>query len=151
MGVKRPVPAGTNSLSRANLAAIDELLALLPVFETKAFKPVDSWAGGESSPGVLTFPYPIYGDEAENFIRLASHEFWIDYDYVPKTVGEWFEKPDFIEQASIADIKSMLTFIIRGERFCDGHIEGMIEAGHVLAVLHRLAVIRADVRDRYSS
>jgi hypothetical protein len=35
----------------------------------------------------------------------------------------------------------MLTYCVRGERFCDGHLGGMIEKGHVQRILQRLREI----------
>ena len=138
MGLKKR----TTTAKGPNRGAMDELLALLPFFEAQECKPVESWAGGETRPGVFTWPYPNYVDEVERFVDVASQEFWNDYDYVDKNVSGWFEKPGFVERADLAEIKSMLTFIMRGERFCDGHIEAMIDAGHVLRILRRLAVVR---------
>ena len=36
----------------------------------------------------------------------------------------------------------MLTFCVRGERFCDGHWAAMIEGGQVRRLLERLKEIR---------
>ena len=33
----------------------------------------------------------------------------------------------------------MLTYFVRGERFCDGHWGRLIEGGHVRRILERLA------------
>lgn len=46
-----------------------------------------------------------------------------------------------INQASLADIRCMLTFCVREERFCDGHIGAMISEGYVRRILERLAEI----------
>jgi hypothetical protein len=35
----------------------------------------------------------------------------------------------------------MLTFCLRGERFCDGHVASVIEAGKIKSILKRLKVI----------
>jgi hypothetical protein len=44
-----------------------------------------------------------------------------------------------------AEIKTMLTFCLRGERFADGHWGEMIEAGHIRRLLERLLVIRSEM------
>ena len=46
-----------------------------------------------------------------------------------------------ITEASLQEIKFMLTFCLRGERFCDGHVASMIEAGKIASILKRLKVI----------
>ncbi|WP_445379740.1 DUF6508 domain-containing protein, partial [Pseudomonas syringae] len=50
----------------------------------------------------------------------------------------------YIAQANLADMQTLLTYCIRGERFCDGHHGAMIEKGYVLKILRRLAVLRED-------
>ena len=35
----------------------------------------------------------------------------------------------------------MLTYYVRGERFCDGHLDAMITEGHIRRLLERLDVI----------
>lgn len=42
-------------------------------------------------------------------------------------------------------MQKLLTTHVRKERFCSGHLAGMIENGHILALLKRLAAIRADM------
>lgn len=49
------------------------------------------------------------------------------------------ESDDIIKTASLAQIKAMLTYCIRGERFCDGLWGAMIERGYVRLLLLRLA------------
>jgi len=43
-----------------------------------------------------------------------------------------------IAAASLAEIKTMLTFCVRGERFCDGHWGAMVSKGRIGAILRRL-------------
>jgi hypothetical protein len=40
------------------------------------------------------------------------------------------------------EIKSMLTYCVRGERFYDGHWEDTLKSGRITALLRRLAVLR---------
>ena len=49
-----------------------------------------------------------------------------------------------IQSASIPQIKTMLTFCVRGERFSDGHWAEMIEKGYILRLLERLNTIQAE-------
>lgn len=76
-------------------------------------------------------PYPSYDEEvfwALDMLRLdrnyaSNHE---------KLTG----KP--IEEMNRREIATMLTFIVRGERFCDGHIASYIESGELLRLMLRL-------------
>ena len=47
-----------------------------------------------------------------------------------------------IRAASLAQIKTMLTFCVRGERFSDGHWAQMIEEGYIRRLLERLNEIK---------
>jgi hypothetical protein len=36
----------------------------------------------------------------------------------------------------------LLTYCVRGERFCDGHWDAVLRSGRITAILHRLAVLK---------
>jgi len=50
-----------------------------------------------------------------------------------------------IRTASLSQIKTMLTFCLRGERFSDGHWAQMIEKGHIRRLLERLNEIKSEL------
>ena len=66
----------------------------------------------------------------------------MDFDYVPQEAGRMLEDPALVRRASIDEIKAMLTYCVRGERFSEGHWGAMIEQGHVRRLLERLVEIR---------
>ena len=51
---------------------------------------------------------------------------------------------DAVRTADLDQIKIMLTFCARGERFCTGHWGDVIENGYVRRILQRLAAIESD-------
>lgn len=128
----------SEAVTDAERRAAEKLLALLPVMEAEGYEAAPSWGGGEQDDGTLQMPYPNYTDEIGRFIELAHAESLLDRQYVNKNIGEWFERPGYVERASFSEVKSMLTFMVRGERFCDGHIASLFEQGHVVRVLRRL-------------
>ena len=89
-------------------------------------------------------PYPIYEPVVEEFYRLASAGCWMDYGYDPKTAGEMLRDEGSIKTASLEQIKTMLTFCVRGERFSDGHRGAMIEQGYIRRLLERLIEILSE-------
>jgi hypothetical protein len=51
-----------------------------------------------------------------------------------------------LKTASLHEIKSMLTFCVRGERFSDGHWGEMIEKGYIRRILERLNEIKSEMK-----
>lgn len=133
---------------------MEGLTAFLPRLYTNGFSPIERWAGGEKQEnGSFSFPYPIYNKIVEEFFQTAADEQWHDYGYDPEQAGKMLRDEEFIKTASLADIKTMLTFCVRGERFCDGHWGTMIEEGHIRRLLERIHEIRigqrlSDTRDQ---
>ena len=113
---------------------IDKLLEFQPVFSRPDFKAVRG--GG--------FGYVDYVPEVEEFYRLVTQPHWCDYQYSPEEVQKVIFDPEYIAQSNLFQIKSMLTYCQRGERFCDGHRGGMIEDGVVGQILNRLSEIKEE-------
>jgi hypothetical protein len=51
---------------------------------------------------------------------------------------------DLIKSAFLSQIKTMLTFCVRDERFSDGHWGEMIEQGYIRRLLERLIEIKSE-------
>jgi hypothetical protein len=123
---------------------IEELLRFLPLFDVPGREYVKAWAGGEETPdGAITFPYPEYFDDVLEFFRLAGKTCWSDFEYNPKEAYAMLNDDPFVNTCSLNDIRTMLTYCVRGERFADGHWANLLQSGRVVALLRRLAVLRA--------
>jgi hypothetical protein len=119
---------------------IRALLAFLPVFTAEGFQPVKEWVVGQPDQnGVTHFPYPVYHAAVEDFFQLAGQSHWSDYQYDPREAGRRLADPEFIQHADLEGVKTLLTFCVRGERFCDGHWESLFENGTLISLLKRLA------------
>ncbi|HET6596445.1 MAG TPA: DUF6508 domain-containing protein [Anaerolineales bacterium] len=128
------------------LKDIEELTTYLPRLYAKGFSPILTWEGGEKlKDGSLTMPYPSYNPLVEEFFCHVSSR-WLDYEYNPEQVYEMLKDESAIKTASLAEIKSMLTFCVRGERFSDGHWGEMIEKGYIRRVLERLNQIKSEMK-----
>lgn len=128
-----------------SLQEIGELTAFLPKLYADGFSPVTSWSGGEKQKdGSITIPYPNYNKVVEDFFRLASSECWLDYEYIPEQAWQMLRNENLVKIASLPQIKVMLTFCVRGERFSDGHWGTMIEEGHIRRLLERLNEIKSE-------
>ena len=120
------------------LQEIEALTAYLPRLYAEGFSPTRQWRGGEKQKdGSITMPYPDYDPLVEEFYRAVSGS-WLDYEYNPERAYQMLKDENRIKIASLSEIKSMLTFCVRGERFSDGHWAEMIEKGHIRRLLERL-------------
>lgn len=120
-----------------SLQDIDELLAYIPILHSEGFETIRNWQFETDA-----FPNPNYNPVVERFFRCASKQCWRDYDYRPVKAGGMLKDLNLINNATIDQIKTMLTYCVRGERFCDAHWSSMIEEGHILRLLKRLSELR---------
>jgi hypothetical protein len=128
------------------LEEIEKLTSFLPRLYDEGFSPILRWDGGEKQAnGSFTLPYPTYHPLVEEFFRLVSSA-WLDHGYSPEQAYQMLSDEDRIKQASLPEIKSMLTFCVRGERFSDGHWGEMIEKGYIRRLLERLNEIQSELR-----
>ena len=128
---------------------IDELLRFLPALGEPGPGTEPAWHGLDQDPNsaVFTVPYPIYPPVIEEFFRFAGRDCWCDFRYVPHEAHEMVRDDAAIATASLAQIKTMLTYCVRGERFCDGHRGRMVREGRIGAILKRLGQLRDEVPD----
>ena len=129
------------------LPEIDELLAFLSRLTADGFVPIREWGGGEEqADGAYVMPWPRYDAMVSRFFEAAGQDCWDDCDYVPVEAGRMLADEELVRRASLDEIRTMLTYCVRGERFGEGHWGAMIEQGYVRRLLERLAEIRAQDR-----
>ena len=87
-----------------------------------------TWKAPKEKDGVISLGYPIYSTEVDNWIKkfydlkLADHNYLDNYEiYRSKKISD----------LTLEETLSYITFIIRGERFCDGHIASFLEDGTI--------------------
>ena len=117
----------------------DEILNYLPVLYADGFSATKRRSAEESLP---TIAWPVYEPIVQQFFDIAAQACWTDSTYHPAEIGEVIRDPVRVAKASLDQIKSMLTWCVRGERFCDGHWGGVIEDGCIRNVLLRLQELR---------
>ena len=89
-------------------------------------------------------PWPVYDEVVKEFFEAAGQGCWMDFEYVPIEAGRMLEDEARVRRASMDEIRTMLTYCVRGERFGEGHWSAMIEGGHVRRLLERLAELQAE-------
>lgn len=112
---------------------IDKLVAFLPLFEAE-----------KTVVGKVDY-YPVYADFVEEFFLGLVSEDFCDLDYADKGIQKLetlLTDDSYIAAVTIDQCKTLLTLIMRGERFCDGYWRECIENGRVQAILRRLDVLR---------
>jgi hypothetical protein len=135
-----------NQTPLPNLQDIEKLTAYLPRLYAEGFSPILSWGGGEKlKDDSFTLPYPNYNPLVEGFFRHVSSS-WLDYEYNPEQAYQMLKDEQAVRTASLAQIKTMLTFCVRGERFSDGHWAEMIEKGYIRRLLERLNEIKSELK-----
>jgi Family of unknown function (DUF6508) len=121
---------------------IDTLLESLPLFE-KPGRTFAKWGGLEkNADGSLSMPFPVYDEDVDEFFKRIGERGFIDYGYKSEDAARMLADDECIMQASLEQVKTMLTYCVRGERFCDGHREAPLAGGQVVALLKRLKAIR---------
>ena len=134
----------TLNTTKPDREEIDNLLGYLPLFDRPDRQFVKKWGGGEkSSDGSISFPYPVYEEDVLAFFRLASQPCWSDSNYRPEIASDMLEDEKTIRTAELSDIRTMLTYCVRSERFGDGNWEAMLLSGKIVSLLKRLQELQA--------
>ena len=124
-----------------------DLLAFLPKLYGDGFVPIKR-VHSKDEDGVIAFPWPEYEGVVDEFMDCSRRDCWIDCDYVPQEVEKLIESEEAIKRATLRKIRAMLTYVLRGERFCDGWWGHMIEGGYVRRILERLAELEGELDER---
>jgi Family of unknown function (DUF6508) len=81
---------------------------------------------------------------AQRLIEKRGQGPWIDYEYDPEKAYQMLQDEQAVKTASLGEIKTMLTFCVRGERFSDGHWATMIDRGYIRRLLEQLNEIKRE-------
>ena len=124
---------------------IRELFAFMPKLYADGFQPIKRAHSKDQDGEIIAFPWPEYDQTVEDFLAVARRSCWMDGGYDPAEVGRLIESEDGIGTATLPQVRAMLTYFVRGERFCDGHWGHMIEEGYVRRILERLAELEKEL------
>ena len=121
------------------------LVRYLPIFED-ASKTQCSWEEPvlkEGNPRTLVVHKPEYSDTLIAFFEEVSQTLQ-DRQYLESPVANWLEDPDFLQSATLKQMRSVFTWICRGERFCDGHWDEQLRNRNILRSLIRLRALATE-------
>jgi len=115
-----------------------KLLPFVKVFEQPSFR-VGEWITEQNS-----FPFYSLSEEVSRFIKTAYEAGVVENFNWPDWQAEaerLFLDPKQLEAADLSVLRKLLTTHIRKDRFSDGHLAAMFEAGHILAILRRVEAL----------
>ena len=118
---------------------LDMVLAFLPSFE----RPGATFGEWQTPAGQL--PYYSYSAEVSRFIAtLYEENFVVNFDWPSwrETARGYMDHPETLAGADLLTLRKLLTTHARNDRFVEGHMAGMLENGHITAILRRLQAIR---------
>ena len=98
-------------------------------------------------------PY-VYTAEVDQFIQvLYQGNLVIDFNWIAwrDEAEQFVNDPERLQTANLATLQKLLTSHVRADRFCSGHFAQMIQTGHILAILDRLAEIRSQIASESSA
>lgn len=117
------------SIDKAELWECIEILCKIRKVE---WQPSEVTGKTEDGKDILTFPFPLYPAELNKIFNLLTPDF-----HYGESMERW---PEGLLPTDMtpSQIKTMLTYINRKERFCDGSIAAELENGTLLKLLLRL-------------
>jgi len=93
----------------------------------------------------LVAPYCELSPWATDFVQAIEDANWcvpFDWKSWQDEALRYVEHPDLLTTADADVLTRLLTFHVRKDRLSEGHLAGMAERGHLLAILGRLKVLR---------
>jgi|GEM_PF-6656667 len=119
---------------------IEHVLVLYRQFEASS-EPTTALGGGSRlENGTIQGLYLQYSAVAEAVIEAFSDPYWYP-NYGEGVSVKQFETGDFVEHATLQEIKSYVTQLLYGERFVEGTIAAALESGMMRRVIQRLALL----------
>lgn len=119
---------------------IKELVAFLPRLLKMSTEDLDPWRESMTQANdVASLPENEYDPLILAFFEAAAEPCWSDHDYLNKNPERMLDNLELIKAADLDQIRTMLTFCVRGERFCSGFWTSIIGDGSVERLLERLA------------
>jgi hypothetical protein len=108
------------------------LTAFMPLLRDEKNESIVEWKLGEG------FPHAIYDSWVDDLVNETARDCWSHAKYDPSRASEMIENDSIVRSATLDQIKQMLTYFVRAERFCDGVQGSLIRRGRMAAVMNRL-------------
>jgi hypothetical protein len=129
---------GADEAVRPPRAGVEAVLRFLPVFEDPRFLP-EVVVAEEQGWTLEQYTREVY--EFERTLYLAGFIVRFDWTGWGREAYRYYRDPSLIEAADCAAIRRLLTYHVRKNVVCEGHLAGMLREGHIQAILRRLAAL----------
>lgn len=94
--------------------------------------------------GIIQMGYPIYDEKFKIFIKdVYDSNLLIDsyFDYLEQHQIDTSKLTGYISNADFQLLRAILTYTVRGERFCDGYWGQAIKDKVFLNILYRIRIL----------
>lgn len=121
---------------------IQNVVRYLEIFRTSRY----ASAEGESEWGGT-----IFSDETSEFIlTLSENKMIVEYDWPHwrEQAAKYEQDEALLANAGLNDLRKLLTYHLRHDRFSEGWLLAVLQSGHVTAILERLARLEPDPSDK---
>lgn len=129
---------GADETVRPPRAGVEAVLAFLPVFEDPRFLPeviVDEEHGWT----LEQYTREVY--EFERTLYRAGFIVRFDWSGWGREAYRYYRDPSLLESSDCGVLRRLLTYHVRKNVVCEGHLAGMLREGHLQAILRRLAAL----------
>ena len=125
------MPPGWEAAQLPDAAAIQQLLSLGAHALQHKQEPEAIAADG----------WPSYPPALLAFFQAASEPGWMVPGYDTGLISHCLQTEGALEDSDLPGLCLLLTFIVRGERFCTGHWYTMLKRGYLRRWLQRLSAL----------
>jgi hypothetical protein len=87
--------------------------------------------------GHLEYHLPSTNFERACYVNNFVQSF--DWGAWAREVRRYMRDPTLVRSARLTTCIKLITAHLRAERFCEGHLQGVLKSGHMIAILRRLS------------
>jgi hypothetical protein len=121
---------------------IEAVIKFLPIFEAIAPDDFAHLVGSTDVAGEIPFMGHLEYHPAVYKFMDACYEngmvLSFDWGAWSRQAHRYMRDPPLVMSAKLNTCMKLLTAHLRAERFCDGHLQEVLESGHITAILRRL-------------
>lgn len=135
---------GADEAVRPSRAGVEAVLAYLPVFEDPRFLP-EVVVAEEEGWTLEQYTREVY--EFERTLYRTGFVVRFDWSRWEPEAFRYYRDPALLATAGCSVIRRLLTFHIRKNVICEGHLAEMLRDGQIQAILRRLAALADGLPD----